>query len=106
MEIKDILKSIRKANRISQSELAKKIGIGQSTICQWENGTAKPNCDGIVALCKFYMLSADFLLGLSDGVPDTEAMDDEQAECLARFDNLTYDQKRLILELMKQMKDL
>ncbi|MDE6613876.1 MAG: helix-turn-helix domain-containing protein [Clostridia bacterium] len=105
MEIKDILKAIRKTHKISQSELAKQLGIGQSTICQWELGTAKPTCDGIIALSKYYMVSADFLLGINENMHGSE-IGDEYDELIGKYDNLTREQKRLIIDLMKQMKDL
>lgn len=105
MEIKDILKGIRKASKISQSELAKQLGIGQATICQWELGTTKPTCDGIIALSKYYMVSADFLLGINEEMHGSE-IGEEYSELIARYDNLTHEQKRLIIDIMKQMKDL
>lgn len=105
MEIKDILRTLRKTYKISQSELAKSLGIGQATISQWERGTAKPTCDGIIALSKYYMVSADFLLGINDEMHGA-GLSDLQEELIARFDNLTHEQRYLIMEIMKQMKDL
>ena len=36
------LRELRKANDLNQSELAKKIGVSQHTISQWENGVREP----------------------------------------------------------------
>lgn len=105
MEIKDILKNLRKNSKISQSELANRLGIGQATICQWERGLAKPTSDGIIALSKFYEVSADFLLGINDNMHGAE-LGEEYVELVGRYENLTREQKRLIIDLMKQMKDL
>ncbi|MDE7215577.1 MAG: helix-turn-helix domain-containing protein [Clostridia bacterium] len=105
MEVKDILKTLRKTSKISQSELASNLGIGQATVCQWEKGLAKPTCDGIIALSKFYNVSADFLLGINDEMHGA-GLSDEYEELIGIYDNLTNTQKYLIIEIMKQMKDL
>ncbi|MDE6757756.1 MAG: helix-turn-helix transcriptional regulator [Clostridia bacterium] len=105
MEMKNILKTLRKTQKISQYELAKKLGIGQATICQWERGLAKPSSDALIALSKFYAVSADFLLGINDDMHGSE-LGEEYQELIGRYDNLTREQKRLIIDIMKQMKDL
>lgn len=102
MEMQDILKTLRKQAKISQKELATSLGIGQATICQWESGKAKPTSDALRALCKYYNISANFLLGLDES---NSGLDEMQEVCLGLFDNLTYTQKRLIIELMKEMKE-
>ena len=105
MEIKDILKSVRKTFKISQSELAKGIGIGQATVCQWELGHSKPTCDALIALSKYYGLSADFLLGINDDMHGG-GLSDEHDQLIAMFDNLTHEQRSLIVGIMQQMKDI
>ena len=51
------------------------------------------------------MVSADFILGINDDMHGS-ALSDEHDELIARYDNLTNAQKYLIMEIMKQMKDL
>lgn len=36
------LRELRKVNKLNQSELAKKVGVSQNTISQWENGVREP----------------------------------------------------------------
>lgn len=105
MEVKDILKNLRKESNISQSELASELGIGQATVSQWERGAAKPTSDAIIALSKFYNVSADFLLGIDDD-SRSAGLGNEYEELLGIFYNLTNTQKYLMIEIMKQMKDL
>ena len=105
MEMKDILKTMRLTNKITQSELARQLGIGQATVCQWERGTAKPTCDALVALSKFYSVSADFLLGINENMHGSE-IGDVYDELIGKYDNLTHQQKHLIIEIMDQMKAL
>lgn len=64
MYIGKIIERLRIENNISQKKLAEQIGIKQSTISKWEKRNAVPNADNIVALAKFFNVSADYLLGL------------------------------------------
>ncbi len=43
MEIKDILKQLRKRCLLSQSDFAEEVGVSFSTVNRWENGRAIPN---------------------------------------------------------------
>ena len=70
------LKSLR--GNMSQAEAAAKIGITAQTLGRYENEQRKPDSEVILMLCKYYKVSADYLLGLSD----VESVDpDIQATC-------------------------
>jgi len=60
------LKKLRKSTGLSQPQLAKKIGVANSTISFWENGITKPKGSYIIILAKFFDVSTDYLLGLDD----------------------------------------
>lgn len=60
------LKELRKGRRLSQQEVSIKTHISQSNISSYELGQNKPTIEAIIALCKFFNVSADYLLGLSD----------------------------------------
>lgn len=60
------LRELRKSRRLSQQEVSIKTHISQSNISSYELGQNKPTIEAIIALCKFFNVSADYLLGLSD----------------------------------------
>ena len=60
------IKELRVEKKISQAELAKAIGYGHAIISFWERGEKKPSSDAIIALAKFFDVTTDYLLGLSD----------------------------------------
>lgn len=60
------LKELRTAENLSQKELAKKVNLSPSAIKQWENEKRNPNAEAVVAIAKFFDVSADYLLGLKD----------------------------------------
>ena len=60
------LKELRLNAGLSQTELGKIIGSSYSAISYWELGINEPKASFIIALCKYFGCSADYLLGLSD----------------------------------------
>lgn len=60
------LRFLRIKNNISQTQLAQKIKIHQTTVSYWEYGQSLPSAQSIVAIAKFFGVSTDYLLGESD----------------------------------------
>ena len=56
---------------ICQKDLAKELGVKDNIISYWCNGNRKPNTEQIVQIAKFFNVSSDYLLGLSN-VPTTD----------------------------------
>ncbi len=51
---------------ITQYGLAKKLGISQSTICNWLNGKKEPCIDSLWVLADYFDVTVDYLIGRSD----------------------------------------
>lgn len=60
------LKTIRRKAGDSQERLAERLYVAPATICSWEQGRSIPDGQKLVAICKYYNVSADYLLGISD----------------------------------------
>ena len=60
------LKELLKENAISQEVLAKNIGVSQRAVSKWINLQAEPTESSIVNCAKFFGVSTDYILGLSD----------------------------------------
>lgn len=60
------LKELRQEKGLSQMELAKAIGLGQSSIAHWEKNERVPNAEAIAVIAKFFAVSADYLIGLDE----------------------------------------
>lgn len=39
---------------LNQTQAAKKIGVGLTTICRWETGKGKPPIDKVLKMCEVY----------------------------------------------------
>ncbi len=62
------LKQVREDAGLSQLEFAEKINIGVSSYNAYENGKQVPRVDVVEDICEIFNVSADWLLGLNDGV--------------------------------------
>ena len=58
-----ILKMLRKEQKMTQMELAKKTGIDQALISKFESGERVPNIEKLQILTEYYDVSVDFVLG-------------------------------------------
>lgn len=59
------IKNLREENDIKQEELSKILNVQRSNVSKYETGKILLREDQIVNLCKFFNVSADYLLGLS-----------------------------------------
>ena len=67
MEFTKILNDLMKINNnLTQTELARKMGLKPSQVCEWLNGKSKPGYDSLKALALALDVSADVLLGIKD----------------------------------------
>ncbi len=63
------LKEFRKKYKLTQNDLAKKLGISQATIVSYEKGKNLIATLFLYDICKKYHVSADYLLGKIDYEP-------------------------------------
>ena len=66
VKIADRIKQLRKKKGVSQSQLAKAIGVKNNTVSTWERGTRKPDFDALQLLSNYFEVSFEYLLGNSD----------------------------------------
>ena len=60
------LKDLRVERNLTQDKLAELTGITQAAISFYELKKTKPTDEVIITFCKFFKVSADYLLGLAD----------------------------------------
>lgn len=64
MELSDKLSELRRANGMSQEELAEKLGVSRQAVSKWESGATQPELSKLIELSKIYQVSVDALLSL------------------------------------------
>lgn len=60
------LKELRKEYNVTQDKLSADTKISQAAISSYENGLQSPTIDVVVVFCKYFNVSADYLIGLVD----------------------------------------
>lgn len=61
-----IIRDLREDNDLKQSDLAKVLSVSQQYYSKYEMGQYELPIRHIITLAKFYNISADYLLGLTD----------------------------------------
>lgn len=62
------IRSLREEMNINQTQLGKAVNMTQRKISYIECGKYEPSIEDITALCKFFQVSADYLLGIPKGL--------------------------------------
>lgn len=64
MSYSEIIKEILVENNFSQEEMAKKLGVNQTTVSQWILGKKKPGYDSIYLIYKNFGITPNQLFGV------------------------------------------
>lgn len=60
------IKELRLQNNLTQDELGKYLNLSTSTISMYENNSRDPDINTLINLSKFFGVTTDYILGLSE----------------------------------------
>ena len=60
------LKELREEKGVSIQKLSKEVHIGAASLCRWENKQADVKGEQLISLARYFDVSVDYLLGLTD----------------------------------------
>ena len=60
------LKELRIEKGLRLRDVAEAMGLTLRAICNYESGIREPSLEMLVKLCKFFDVTSDYLLGLTD----------------------------------------
>lgn len=66
MEVSEKILKLRKANNLTQEELAEKLDVSRQSISKWESGQTIPEIEKMVALSEVFQVTTDYLLKPSE----------------------------------------
>lgn len=78
------LKELRKIKKLSQEDLAERVGVSRQSVSKWETGDAYPEMNNILMLCKIFNCKINDLL--SNNLEDFESFDEEVKMNLVKFE--------------------
>ena len=62
----ETMSALRRSRGLSQRRAAADLNISQALLSHYENGAREPGLDFVCRACRYYGVSADYLLGLTD----------------------------------------
>ncbi|EMY80999.1 XRE family transcriptional regulator [Psychroflexus gondwanensis ACAM 44] len=89
------LRECRDTKNLSQSQLAKEVGVHQNVIGRYERGDITPSIDVVSKIADALEVSVDYLIGKTNLLLDKEAVDR-----LVRISELNEDNKTFILNMI------
>lgn len=83
MNFGENLYNLRKKQKMSQEKLAEKVGVSRQSVSKWENGTAYPEMNRILELCKIFHCQLNDLV--NDKILDFDSLDEEIKMNVVKF---------------------
>jgi transcriptional regulator with XRE-family HTH domain len=106
MKIGSLLKQLRLDAGLTQKELAKALGIAQSTIVWYEKNEREPMLSIVMLYAKYFNVTIDYLAGIEDDFGNkstsdtTSAISSEERKIINDYRQLDYYGKKLINQTM------
>lgn len=97
------LKEARKARKMTQQDVADRVGVSVSTVKKWELDLNEPNSDKLIALALGLGVSVDYLFGVSTA-PDLVVSDDTK-KLLAIIDKLEPRQREALADYAEFLRN-
>jgi len=68
LQIADRIRYLREKNGMTQTDLAKRLGISRSAVNSWEMSLSAPSIANIVEMMQIFHVTADYLLSTSERI--------------------------------------
>lgn len=101
MELCENLKLLRMERNLTQADVASVLSITPEAYTQYEKGRRQPNLENLTRLSKFFMVTTDYLLGISEF-----RNFDEYSVTLPPSPKLSTDEEQLLNSYRKLSSDL
>ena len=109
MAFSEILKELRLAKGLTQTEVAKGCKVSMQCISSLEMGTRNPTGTTLTALADYFQVSTDYLLGRTDDLgmvsfqSGEASLSAEERELLRRFRALSERSRKVVADMVAAM---
>lgn len=84
--IADKIRYLRDKAGMTQTDLAKRLGISRSAVNSWEMSLSSPSVANIIEMTQIFHVSADYLLSISDKINiDISSLSGEEQEIILKI---------------------
>ena len=95
------MSALRKQRKLNQRKVAADLNISQALLSHYETGAREPGLDFVCRACRYYGVSADYLLGLSDNPGGIDSVVGALADLTAELDAVSARARASLEELKK-----
>lgn len=103
------LKKLREEKKITLRELAEKVNINYTALSRIETGNRNLNDEDIKILCKFFHVTSDYLLGLTDNknevITNKQKLSDVKLAFYNQAEEITDEQAEEVLGFINYIKE-
>ena len=89
------MSALRKARGLSQRAAAADLHISQALLSHYENGAREPGLGFVCRACRYYGVTADYMLGLTDST-NADKKERELADVMAELEQLSRKVKKIM----------
>ena len=93
------MSELRRARGLSQRKAAADLKISQALLSHYENGAREPGLGFVCRACRYYGVSADYLLGLSEDPAGNEREAEHLTALVRELEELTARAKTTLEEM-------
>lgn len=84
--IADRIKALREKSGLTQTQLAKRLGISRSAVNSWEMSLSTPSSIYLVELSRIFGVSTDYLLSLDERIKiDITDLNEQEQEIVIKM---------------------
>ena len=99
--LSDILKDLRRSHKLTQTELAKEMGVTQQAVGMWERNKSEPTAAMYKKLARYFGVPTDVLMCNETTAPDLSV---EETELVEDYRRLSGDDKDTIRLMTKRLQ--
>lgn len=86
VDMGDKLRSLRIEKKLTQKQVAERIGLAISAVSSYESNNRYPSYEVLLKLARIFHVSTDYLLGMTDKRNiDVTGLDEEEIELLSQI---------------------
>lgn len=99
------IKELRNANKMTQSDLAKRLNTSTSNVSGWECGKWQPDNDALVKLAELFGVSVDYLLGAERHKKEPDTLTAEERKLLEGYREINAAGKKLVIQTVETLRN-
>ncbi len=106
------LRFLMKQHSTKQTDLAKHLGLTRQAISKYTDGSVLPNIENLHAICEFFNVSSDYLIGFSNSDSfivaeraciDYTGLDNQSIKVLNSFSNINSEEEKVTMMLLNNI---